>query len=317
MKKPHLTIDVKVFREILKGKYCSEEEKGSSKSVLLEIIQNITKEEIKVKGVNIDRAKAIEKINFRQLGYKQKSDAKITYRETITDTIITIEAKNIYELEDNIQLPKPSNNKQKQYLSLMSDTFERLKIKAENVLEETEQSSDIKLYASKNIQNLGRTYYDAKTLLKKYKNQNGNKNQNFVYVQSLFIINSLLYFQKMFSTFNKDEKFNEKTLYSDLFLTIGPTMISEPTAEYGTANNKQKIKWKFQVNQLITLAYDLMKAQAIDVNEKQLQSFILKNFVDKNGKELNPSTIYTALKDYRPEKRAKGKKRIEISRYLQ
>lgn len=316
MKKAYLKIDVKVFREILKGKYCPNEERGSSKQVLLETIQEINKQEIKVSGLNIDKEKALQKINFKELGYKQRADAKITYKQTITDTIITIVPKNIYELEDNINLPIPKNNRQKQYIALMSDTFERLKIKCENILDETEQSKHIELYASKNLQSIGRTYYEAKTLLKKYRLQNIIKNQNFVFVQGIFIVNTILYLQKMFSTFYKEKPYTDNALYSDLYLSVGPTMVSEPTEEYGNKTSTTKIQWNLQINQLITLYYDLMKAQAIEVNAEQLEDYIVNSFTDKNGNPINRLTVKTALREYRPEKRAKGKKRINIDKYL-
>ena len=39
-------------------------------------------------------------------------------------------------------------------------------------------------------------------------------------------------------------------------------------------------------------------------------------FVDKNGKPINRSTIRICMQEYREDKRAKGKKRIDISKYV-
>ncbi len=229
-----------------------------------------------------------------------------------------LQAKNIYELEDSIELPTPKGIKQKQYIALMSDSFERLKIKCENILDETEQSSQIEFYVNRNIQKLSRIYYDAKNLLKKYRKDEGNINQYFVYVQTIFIINSILYLQKIFSAFYHEENYSQKTLKYELFDAVGPNILSESSAEYGNntvSEKSQKIKIKNNINVVITVYYEMMNQGIIEHNSKLIEDHIHNNYVSKSGKPINRLTIRTALKDYRPEKRASGKKKLDISKY--
>jgi hypothetical protein len=322
-KKPYLRIDVNVFREILKNKYCPEE-KGTNNRVLLEMIQELNKINIRVEGINKNRKELISNINFCEYGFKEKSDAKIDIEENIFDarTLIILTPKNIYELEDFIKLPIGKTFKQKKYIALMSDTFERLKVKTDNILKESQEQKHIEFYASKNIQMIARIFYEAKILLKKVQNRENENNKFFVYVQTIFIMNTILYLQNMFSFYYKEKNYSKTTLGYEIFETVGTNIFAESTTTYGTTTKKDeekkdKIIWKLQINQLITICYDLMKADAIDVDANQLKLFILKNFLDKNGNEINSATINTGLKDYRPEKRAHGEKRIDISKYIQ
>lgn len=322
MKKAYQRNDVDVFRKILTGKFCPDEEKGASKKVLLEMIQQINKIEIKLKRKSIDKNEVLKTINFNEYGFKEQKDVKISFSETLfEETLIVLQAKNIYELEDSIELPTPKGIKQKQYIALMSDTFERLKLKCEHILDETEQSSQIEFYVNRNIQKLSRTYYDAKTLLKKYrKEEEDNINQYFVYVQTIFIINSILYLQKIFSSFYNEKNYSQKTLKYELFDAVGPDILSESAAEYGNTNepeSSQKIRLTDNINVVITIYYEMMNQGVIEHSPQLVEDLIHNNYVSKSGKPINRLTIRTALKDYRPEKRAKGKKKLDISKYLE
>ena len=97
MKKPYQRINVNVFREILKNKFCPEEEQGTSKKVFLEMIQKINRVEIIIKGINLNRKKVINDINFNEYGYKDKIDAKIEIEEDVFEekSIVILKPKTI------------------------------------------------------------------------------------------------------------------------------------------------------------------------------------------------------------------------------
>ena len=325
MKKPYQRIDVNVYKEILKNKFCPDDEKGSSKKVLLEMLQQINKFEIKIEGLNIDIKKELGKINFREFGFKERADVKIEFKEEVFDdnTKIVLKPKTIYELEDNIELPKHSNNKQKQYLALMADTFERIKIKAENILEETNEHKHIEMYANKNIQKILRIFYEAITVLTKLQKNKDNTDRFFVYVQTIFIMNSILYYQSMFSAYHKEKDYSKKTLKIELYDSVGPDLFMEPVVEYGkqvdvdTVSEHKKIKLKGNINVLITAYYDLMKAGILEDDPKAMEDYIFNTYLNKNGNPISRYTINTCLKEYRTEKRVTGTKRIKIPTYLQ
>ena len=318
MKKAYQRIDVEVFKKILREEYCPTAEKGASKKVLFEIIREISKVVIKIKGKDINKNEVIEKINFKEFGFKEQSDVKITFTETIFGhTELTLQAKNVYELQEGIELPIPRNNKQKQYQALLSDTFERLKIKCENIITDTDEQKHIELYANKNIQTITRTFYEAKTLLYKSKESLNDKDRFYIYVQTLFILNTVLFMQNMFSSYYKEKKYSKQTLKLEMYDSVGPDLFSEPTAEYGNNNSDNKLKWSWQINQLATMYYDLNEAANEKSTPQQLEDFIIRNYVDKNGNAISRATIKTCLNEYRPDKRVKGKKQIDISKYIE
>jgi hypothetical protein len=320
MKKAHQRIDVNVFREILSGKYNPTAEKGTSKKKLLELVQEISQVKIKIKGKSINRNKLIDQINFREFGYRNREDVKITFKETVfEETEMILQTKVIYDLEEGIELPTTISLKQKQYHAILSDIFERLKIKCDNVLNDTDEHQQIALYASKNIQAITRIFYEAKTMLKKSKKQKSNKDRFNIYVQTLFISNCILYLQNMFSSYYHEKSYTKNNLKLEMYDSIGPELFSEPTAEYRNykeTNNTNKIRLKDNSNVIITLYYDMMKHGLIENNPKLVEDRIHNTYVSKNGTPISRSTIYTALKNYRPEKRAKGDKRIDITKYV-
>lgn len=87
-----------------------------------------------------------------------------------------------------------------------------------------------------------------------------------------------------------------------------------------------KIKWRGKINVLTTLFYDLIHgkeskdeskkiAPLIDASPKEIEDFILNNFLDENGEPFSQKTINTNLKPSKQsEKRAKGDIVIELSR---
>lgn len=61
--------------------------------------------------------------------------------------------------------------------------------------------------------------------------------------------------------------------------------------------------------------YDMMKEDLIDDDVELVEKFIYQSFLTLNGERLSKATINTCLKEYRSEKRTKGKNRINVSKY--
>jgi len=134
----------------------------------------------------------------------------------------------------------------------------------------------------------------------------------------------------MFSRYYKGEEFNKDKAKLDMYDLVDLNMIMEAKPAYG-ANAVQSIEnatqqkamcqWNGQTNSLITLFYDLMHTK-IEGDKNMLHSsietiieMIHSTYLDKNGNIISKHTIATCLKEYRDEKRAKGKKRIDVDPY--
>lgn len=80
-----------------------------------------------------------------------------------------------------------------------------------------------------------------------------------------------------------------------------------------------KLKWSGRINQLATLFYDLthetnsLNKSVLEVDNKSLTNFILNNFTDKDGKQLEYNTIYTIL----THQFKKAKDRINVAFYIE
>lgn len=79
------------------------------------------------------------------------------------------------------------------------------------------------------------------------------------------------------------------------------------------------LQWNENINKLVDIFYQLSeelksgnKDPLIKTSKKNLAKFIVNNFVDKEGHNLKIQTVYTILKETRPEKRPSLDKRIKI-----
>ena len=322
MRKQHQRIDVNILREILRKKFCSEKEKGYSKKVLLKIIQEINKVEIKLKGLKQNSKKEVEKLNLKEYGFRNINDIKIDVREDVFEnkTIITLKPKTEYELEGTLQLNAPSSYKHKSFIALMCDTYERIKLKADNIIDEVDNKDQIELYATKNIQKAVQIFFEAKALLEKIHKRKDDSDKFFVYIQMIFIANIILYLQNIFASYYKEKLYSKRTLQSEIYDSISLDIAMEPTAEYGKKQVEEKPKskkliWRKNINILITLHYDLHSDESYDAETKDIENFIHDNYLNKQGKEISRETIRICMQKFRDDKRAKGKKRIDISKY--
>lgn len=323
--------DVQIFREILNDNYFSENESLSEKKIQLQI-QKFNKTEILISGLDVDIQHEISKLNVAEFGFREINDVKIKISPIVFENknkLILI-PKTIYRLEDKIDIPYPFTNQNKFFLEFVSDTFERLKVKAENIINQTEDCKHIELYAKKNIQMLNRIFYDSRTKLARTQ-KNGTKIEVYnVFVLNIFIYNTILYYQNMFSEFYKEEIKTKQCLKIELYDTLDMNIMFRPcddnemtkTNKLTNDDKSTAIIWNGQVNTLLTLIYDLLnsrlgnKKTILEANIEDITYILNKLVSDKNGNPINKNTIRICLKEYREDKRAKVSKKIDISKYL-
>lgn len=327
---PYQRIDVNIFEEILRKKLCSNETPVKNQKALFELIQNINEVVIKVDGLDIDKKKEMKKINFKEYGFKNANDAIIEFSKDIFENKnkITLKASIMYELEDHIELPKPMDEKGELYIIFLADAFERFKIKATNILDITGDNKSIELYAKKNIQKALRIFYDSRIIFEKTQT-NGNRSDIYIfYVLNIFIINLILYLQKMFSAFYREEKETRVKLKYALYDSMKMDVLMEPIADYNKSNKNVDsleeilFKWNGQINSCIAMFYDLTNKHLpnnkvlLEVDHNELVAFISKHVIDKKGNRINENTIRTCLKESRFDKRPQGDKRLDIEKYI-
>jgi len=329
---PFNKLDVSVFTEILRKDYFLGDKLDDNEEHFLSCIQEIHSTEIIIPGIDINKRLAEAKINIAEYGYRHKADVIIEYKKDLVNdsTVMILRPQKAYELKDSVKMPSPICEKSWAFKALLGDAFERLKIKAENILNSCENDKNIIHYANKNIQLAHRNCYEAKELLKKYQHDGKSFEIYMAYMQCQFLLNVCFFLQNMFSNYYDLKRFNKEKLRMEMHdtLDVGKLMkkpevktisqVEEPSVAY----KNEKLKLIGQVNVLLTLVYDLMHKQTTDNKQfiegttKQWIELIANNFVDKNGDPLSKSTIETCLRENRDDKRAAKNKRIDIEAYF-
>lgn len=326
------SIDVDVFKEILENVFFTDSKNENPD--LIDLVKKIQTVELKVPGIDLDHKIETKKIKHRKYGFRAKADFKLEFKQDVfeNETIITLIPQKVYELEDVIKrMPIPYCEKGKKLSMLLGDAFERLKVKAKNIIQNTASDEQITHYAKKNIQIALRNCYDARMFLVKIQKTKNRDAIFLVVMANVFMINVLSYLYKMFSSYHTDTKNQKDRQKAELYDIMDLNIIMEPEAEYKRKHEIQDaeqefifpiIKWNKQTNQLLTAIYDLQHLKdeennpLLEADMKKLQELIHKIFLDKNGKPLNKLTIKTCLSESRSDKRAQGNKRIDVKKYF-
>jgi hypothetical protein len=329
---PHKSIDVNVFSEILKKKYFIEENNESSKDNLIEIIRKIHKMEVHLSGIEINQRLELAKINISRFGFREKTDVKFEFKPEVFDdeTVIFLVPQKIYEMEDKVKLPVPYCEKGKMLQIILEDAFERLKVKALNILNNTGNDDQILHYARKNIQMAQRICYEARIKFEKIQHTKNCNAIFMVYMQNAFMINVLSYLQKMFSSYYKDCDCNKSKYKADMYDAMDVNIMMEQNVNFRKSEIQKekdeeynpKIICNGQVNALITVFYEMLHKEIggdknfLEASEISIEELLSRFFTDKNGQHINKSTISKCMKEYNDDKRARGNKKFQVDSIL-
>lgn len=328
----HRCIDVNVFKRILSNEFFNNE--LIDRSDILALVQKISSVEIRFPGIEIDVKKETGRIKFQQFGFREKTDFKIEIKKDVfeSETVITLVPIKVYDLEDVVKkMPVPYCHKGKKLSLLLGDTFERLKVKSQNILQNSANDDQITHYAKKNIQVALRNCYEARMLLVKIQKLGKRKPIFLAFMVNVFMINVLSYLFKMFSAYHEDKKNEKDKQKAALYDVIDYNVIMEPEVEYVSKkeivenvmiNDNYKVKWNGPVNKLLTAIYDLQHTMneendpMLEAEIKVLQEIISNVILDKKGNPINKLTVKTCLSESRDDKRAHGNKKFDVKKYF-
>ncbi|HNQ67813.1 MAG TPA: hypothetical protein PKN32_05510 [Bacteroidales bacterium] len=326
----HSSIDVGVFIDILENEFFHNKE--TDKSDILTLVQKNSSVEISYKGLEIDTKQEMANLKFKQYGFRFKSDFKVDTRQSIFDsvTILTLVPQKVYEFKDSVDIIRePHCEKGKKLFFLLGDAFERLKIKSNNILQNSASDEMITHYAKKNIQVAMRNCYEAKEILSTIHRTHNQDAINLAIMANAFITNVHAYLLKMFSAYHVEDKILKYKQKSDLLDVILKNATMEPKVEYQTKNdsgvtemNLPRLKLNIQTNQFLTAIYELMNYRTeenlplFEIDSKELEELLCKIVYDKKGNLLKKSTINTCLKPSREDKRVCYSKKIDVLPYF-
>ena len=324
MRKLHKQIDVAIFNELTKKEYY-EDQKPNTQKALLKKIEKIHYPKINLNEFNIDRQKEIENIKAEEFGFRDRKDFNFEFTQNILSNSAQLRLipLTIYEMVDKADMPELENTKTIGYCMLVADAVERIKLRAENTLKVVSKNKDIRLYARKNIRIAYKIFAESKKFLELSQKRKNHGDIQIAFIQNRFIIHLICFLQDLFGDFCSSIK-SEEELRNSLYELIDLRTCMEMSEKKGNPSSGLKIekgallRWNGQVNTLVTLFYDLSNNQItnskslLEANVEDIKFLLTNFFTDKKGDFIKDSTIDTYMKEYRDDKRAKGKKRIEI-----
>ena len=130
-------------------------------------------------------------------------------------------------------------------------------------------------------------------------------------------------YQKQAESDKELKKYGVHIVYKEIGEFINQKKLAIQNRPYAELKEPiQRLQWSGQVNQLVSLFYDLGEKKTnngqpfiLTSSKQNLTNFILANFIDKDGNEISFDTVDTGLKASKIGKRASGNKRIDITPY--
>jgi len=115
-----------------------------------------------------------------------------------------------------MDIPQFMSLKCNSFMELMCDEFERIKIRAEKILENINDEKLIRAYANKHVQKAKKIFYDAKRLLREVQRTEDSENIYIFFALNLFLVRTILFYQKMFRPYLKLEPDTEEQLFHEV-----------------------------------------------------------------------------------------------------
>ncbi|MEI6767187.1 MAG: hypothetical protein WCM76_16275 [Bacteroidota bacterium] len=209
---------VHLFEELIQGRYRPFLPKYSDNSNLQNIILEAQTRTVSVliKGQDVDEF--IAETDFLSFGFKDESDFDIIKKSVPGGkTEISVVPMKAYAGREVLDIPSFTSFKTNIFLELIMDEFERLKIRAEKKFEQTVDRKELTVYAEKHIVKTKLLLYDAKLHL------NDNHSRDDIYILlalSMVLINTILFYQKLFKPFLSITPETREQLKSELFSSI-------------------------------------------------------------------------------------------------
>lgn len=212
------TMHVHIFGELIKGRFQPSQAKFSNPEELKNLVAEAQTNTVTVLPAGKDPDEYIAETDFLAFGFKEEADFDVIQKDLGSGrTAIIVVPTRIYEGCEVLDIPAYTSFKVNIFLELIMDEFERVKIRAEKKLENTDDRRVLAVYAEKHIAKLKKLFYDAKVLL------NGNHHRDDIYILlslSMVLIRTILFYQKMFKQFLATPPDNQEQLKSELFSSI-------------------------------------------------------------------------------------------------
>lgn len=211
-------IHTQLYEEILKGKYKPSLAKYNDSDNLKALFSEAQTIRITF-SEDISRKYKEEAPDMMQYGFKNSQHFTFTVKNNRKNGTweLTIVPVKQYKLKEKINIPIYPSEKAIEYCRLICDEFERIKVRAEFVHEKVESREQLNLYATKNITKAKKLHHDAQILISNLQQEKNTECVFIIFVLDLFLIQTILLFQKMFKSYLNGPLESEYELKTELF----------------------------------------------------------------------------------------------------
>jgi hypothetical protein len=205
--KIHQQTDLLIYEEITSGRLNPMLPRNADLSVLQNLIIEANTKTFFTCSLEDDPENIIDSFDLTELGYHFREDVEVVIRKNEKKKMHELIArpKRIYPLEDQFIIPDPPDKKSAYFLVLISDEFERVKIRANKVLNSTGKKKHIALFAYKNLQRAKKIQYDLRYMLAKihkpWSSVTDNPNAYVIFVLDVFLGRIITFYQQLFQPF--------------------------------------------------------------------------------------------------------------------
>lgn len=211
-------IHIKVYEEILSGKLSPTLPRFNMTTDPVKLVKEANTLKLAIVSSKIGISEVLEDSDYTSLGYKTPIDYDFHVRNIDGGrSEISIFPTTVYELMEIIDIPQFISSKSNAFGILITDQFERIKIRAEKMLEMDINSETAMLYAARNIQKAKKLFHDAKILLKHLQAKQDGEDFYIIFVLSIFLVRTILFYQKMFRPFIQGKPDTETQLKAELY----------------------------------------------------------------------------------------------------
>lgn len=214
-------LHIKLYEEILTGRFNPSHIRYANPDVLKGLVEEANTMRITVLPAGENPQIFIDNNDFNALGYQSVTDFDLDIRPMNNGKQeIYIKPVKIYELKEIIDLPYFNSFKCNCYMELLGDEFERIKIRAERIFEKIRDSKMIGDYALCHVQKAKKMFHDAKRILREVQQTNNPEDIYIFFALNLFIVRTILFYQKMFKPYLQQQSDSEDKLIIEVLKEV-------------------------------------------------------------------------------------------------
>lgn len=211
-------IHIKNYEKIISGKYMPCGRSFNDPKHLCSILKEANTHLLASIPEDQDPKEIIQNTDHQILGFKHPDHFKIEcYPGKISDKKdIYIKPTKFYDLNDFIDIPQYVSVKANCFIEFITDEYARIIIRANRMLEIIRENEQLNHYACKNIQKVKQLLDNARHLLRSYQEKKDVECIYIAFVLCIYLIKTLVFYQKTFQLFTKIITEDEDQLRNDL-----------------------------------------------------------------------------------------------------